>query len=101
MVDIRVQVGTRRAYITFRFDWLDPSVAPGVSNLQPGFGGMSICEATRILQGLRGTDIIGVDVVCLMPTKDGPNQITAQVMMVIMFEIASLIACRHGERKIA
>lgn len=98
---IKERVGTAPAYITFDLDCLDPSVAPGVSNLEPGFGGMSIREATRILQGLRGIDIIGGDVVCLMPTKDSPNQITAQVAMVIMFEIISLIAGRQAERKIA
>lgn len=93
---IRARVGSGPAYITFDLDCLDPSVAPGVSNLEPGFGGFSIREATRLLQGLRGLDIIGADVVCLMPTKDSPNQITAQVAMVMMFELVSLIASRHA-----
>jgi hypothetical protein len=30
-----------------------------------------------------------------MPTKDNPNQITAQMAMVMMFEITCLIAGRH------
>lgn len=88
------RVGDMPAYITFDLDSLDPSVAPGVSNLEPGFGGFSIREATRLLQGLKRLDIIGGDVVCLMPTKDSPNQITAQVAMVVMFELISLIAAR-------
>lgn len=92
---IRGRVGDQPAYITFDLDCLDPSVAPGVSNLEPGFGGFSIREATRLLQGLKGLDIIGGDVVCLMPTKDSPNQITAQVAMVMMFELISLIAGRR------
>ena len=91
---IRSRVGDAPAYITFDLDCLDPSVAPGVSNLEPGFGGFSIREATRLLQGLMGLDIIGGDVVCLMPTKDSPNQITAQVAMVMMFELICLIAGR-------
>lgn len=91
---IRARVGGMPAYITFDLDCLDPSVAPGVSNLEPGFGGFSIREATRLLQGLKGLDIIGGDAVCLMPTKDSPNQITAQVAMVVMFEIIALIAAR-------
>ena len=89
---IRERVGDRPAYVTFDLDSLDPSVAPGVSNLEPGFGGLSIRQATKLLQGLKGLNIIGGDVVCLMPTKDSPNQITAQVAMVVMFEIATLIA---------
>ena len=91
---IRQRVGDSPVYITFDLDCLDPSVAPGVSNLEPGFTGFTIREATRMLQGLAGLDIIGADVVCLMPTKDNPNQITAQVAMVIMFELLSLIALR-------
>ena len=89
---IRERVGDAPAYITFDLDCMDPSVAPGVSNLEPGFSGFTIREATRLLQGLKGLDIIGGDVVCLMPTKDSPNQITAQMAMVMMFEITSLIA---------
>lgn len=92
---IRGRVGAGPAYITFDLDCLDPSVAPGVSNLEPGFSGFTIREATRLLQGLKGLDIIGADVVCLMPTKDSPNQITAQVAMVMMFELLSLIAWRN------
>lgn len=41
---------------------------------------------------MRGANIIGGDVVCLMPTKDSPNQITALVAMSLMFEIISLLA---------
>lgn len=95
---IRDRVGHRPAYVTFDLDVLDPSVAPGVSNLEPGFGGMSIRQATGLLQGLAGLDIIGGDIVCMMPTKDNPNQITAQVAMVVAFELVSLIALARGAR---
>ncbi|NOX74509.1 MAG: agmatinase [Alphaproteobacteria bacterium] len=89
---IRARVGNTPAYITFDLDCMDPSVAPGVSNPEPGFGGMSIRQATKILQGLKGLNIIGADVVCLMANKDNPNKITAQVAMVMMFELLSLIS---------
>jgi guanidinopropionase len=89
---VRDRVGDNPVYITFDLDSLDPSIAPGVSNIEPGFSGFSIREATRLLQGLAGLDIIGADVVCLMPTKDSPNQITAQMAMVMMFELLSLVA---------
>lgn len=95
---IRERAGDGPVYITFDLDCLDPSVAPGVSNLEPGFGGFSIREATRLLQGLKGLDVIGADVVCLMPTKDSPNQITAQVAMVMMFELLTLISMRTEAR---
>ena len=78
-------------YITFDLDCLDPATAPAVSNLEPGFKGFSIDEARKLLQGLKGRNIIGGDVVCLMPTKDQKNNITSMVAASIMFEIISLI----------
>jgi guanidinopropionase len=47
-----------------------------------------------MLQGLRGCDLVGGDVVCLMPTKDSPSQITAMNAMVVMFELVCLMADR-------
>ncbi|WP_280823453.1 arginase family protein [Pseudaminobacter soli (ex Li et al. 2025)] len=41
-------------YITFDLDSLDPADAPGVSNIEPGYPGIRIGEAVRMLQGLRG-----------------------------------------------
>ena len=53
---------------------------------------MSIRQATKILQGLKGLNVIGGDVACLMPNKDNPNQITSQVAMVMMFELLSPVS---------
>ncbi len=89
---VRERVGERPVYVTFDLDALDPSVAPAVSNLEPGEDGFTMTEAARFLQGLRGLDIRGGDVVCLMPTKDSPNQITAMNAMAVMFELVTLIA---------
>lgn len=52
----------------------------------------------RILQSERGKNVIGGDVVCLMPTKDSPNQITSLVSMSIMFEIICLIVDKMMKR---
>jgi len=41
---------------------------------------------------VRGKNIIGGDVVCLMPTKDHPNRQTSHFATAVMFEILSLIA---------
>lgn len=82
----------RPVYITFDLDCLDPSVAPAVSNIEPGVKGFDIDEAMALLRAVRGLNIIGGDVVCLMPTKDQPNQITAMVAAAVMFEMISLIA---------
>ena len=89
---IRERVGDAPLYVTIDLDVLDPSVAPAVSNMEPGYTGFMMSEATGLLQGLRGLDVIGADVVCLMPTKDNPNHITAMNAMVLVFEQISLIA---------
>ena len=93
---IRDRIGDAPLYITFDLDCLDPSVAPAVSNLEAGETGWNINEATKLLRAVRGKDSIGGDVVCLMPTKDMPNQITAMVATAILYEIVGLIADRHA-----
>ena len=67
-------------------------MAPAVSNIEPGVTGFSVDEAIELLHSVRGMNIVGGDVVCLMPTKDTPNQITAMVAAAIMFEITTMIA---------
>lgn len=96
---VRQRIGEAPVYITFDLDSLDPADAPGVSNLEPGYAGIRAGEAMRMLQGLRGLNIVGGDIVCLMPTKDSPNQITAMNAMVAAFEIICLMAdFAHGKR---
>lgn len=92
VAEIRQRIGDTPTYITFDLDVLDTAVAPGVANLEPGYKGMEMPEAMAVLHGMRGMNIIGGDVVCLMPTKDSPNNITSINGAVIMFEQISLIA---------
>jgi guanidinopropionase len=82
----------RPVYITFDLDCLDPTVAPAVSNIEPGVTGFSMDEAVELVRAARGMNIVGGDIVCMMPTKDSPNQITAMVGAAIMFEMISMIA---------
>ena len=91
---IRERIGDTPLYITFDLDCLDPTVAPAVSNLEAGCNGFTVDQAVGLLQGVRGHNIIGGDVVCMMPTKDSPNNITALVAASVMFEMISLIADR-------
>ncbi len=93
---IRDRLGDLPVYLTFDLDCLDASVAPAVSNLEAGFTGFSMDEANELLHSVRGLNVIGGDVVCLMPTKDSPNSITAMVAAHVMFELVSLIADRKA-----
>ena len=89
---IKERIEDEPLYITFDLDCLDPTVAPAVANIEAGCEGLKMSDVTRILQAMRGANVIGGDVVCLMPTKDSPNKITSLVSTAIMFEIISLIA---------
>ena len=86
------RLGDNPIYVTFDLDCLDAAVAPGVANIESAFNGFNMDEARKLIQSLKGKNIIGGDVACLMPTKDNPNQITSMVASAVMFEIICLIS---------
>ncbi|MBC8364184.1 MAG: arginase family protein [Actinobacteria bacterium] len=86
------RIGDRPLYITFDLDCLDPTVAPGVANIEAGIEGFGMDQVVQLIRSVRGKNVIGGDVVCLMPTIDSPNHITSYRSMAVMFEIISLIA---------
>ena len=90
--EVKTILGDDPVYITFDLDALDPTIAPAVSNLEPGCNGFSIDEAVSLIQSVKGLNVVGGDVVCLMPTKDNPNNITSMVAGSIAFEIMSQIS---------
>lgn len=92
IAQVKKTLAGRPVYMTFDLDCLDPSVAPAVSNLEPGEKGFDIDEAVGLLRAVRGMNIVGGDVVCMMPTKDSPNNITALVGASVMFEMIAMIA---------
>ena len=92
IAETQEKIGNNPIYITFDLDSLDSTIAPAVSNLEPSFTGFNMEEAKALLQCVKSKNVIGGDVVCLMPTKDSPNNITAMVAASIMFEIISVVA---------
>ena len=82
----------RPVYITFDLDCLDPTIAPGVANLEASSRGFNIDEAISLIRSTRGMNVIGGDIVCMMPTKDSPNNITAHTAMAVMFEMICVMA---------
>lgn len=83
--ELQEKIGDSPVYITFDLDVLDP-------NIEQGFTGMTMREATGVLQGMRDMNVVGADMVCMMPTKDNPSKITAMNAMVVVFEQICLIA---------
>jgi guanidinopropionase len=91
---IRDRVCDLPVYVSFDLDVLDTTIAPAVSNPEPGEEGLTMKEAIRVIQGMRGLDVIGADVTELMPSIDGPSMMTAQNATRIAFELICLMADR-------
>lgn len=89
VADFVKALGNRETYLTFDIDCIDPAFAPGTGTLS--VGGFSSAEALAILRSLRGLNIVGGDVVEVLPDRD-PAGITAYLAAHIAFEILALSA---------
>ncbi|MDN6152081.1 MAG: arginase family protein, partial [Yaniella sp.] len=65
---LRERIGDRPLYISLDIDVLDPAHAPGTGT--PEAGGMTSRELLEILRGLRGLNLVGADVVEVLPGYD-------------------------------
>jgi guanidinopropionase len=88
-------VGDGPTYLSFDIDGLDPAFAPGTGT--PVVGGLTSYEAKRLLQGFRGLDIVGGDVVEVSPPFDSAG-ITALAGAQLLFEILCLTAEAFTQR---
>ena len=91
MERIHDRVGDAKAFVSFDIDFVDPAYAPGTGT--PEVGGLSSSEALRVVRGLKGLNLIGFDLVEVLPQYD-PSQITALLASNIVYEFMSLIALR-------
>ncbi len=78
-------------YITFDIDCVDPAFAPGTGT--PSVGGFTSAEALGLLRGLKGVNVVGGDVVEVLPDRDHGG-ITALLAAHVGFEILALDAAR-------
>ncbi len=84
------------AYITFDIDCVDPAFAPGTGT--PSVGGFTSAEALRLIRGLAGVNVVGADVVEVLPDRD-VGGITALLAAHVLFEILALDAVRKQSVK--
>jgi agmatinase len=92
---IRERVGDAKIYISFDVDFVDPAFAPGTGT--PEIGGFTSREAQEFVRGLAGLEIVGCDVVEVLPPYD-PAQVTALLAANVAHEFLSLFALgrKHG-----
>ncbi|OEG75948.1 agmatinase [Shewanella colwelliana] len=74
VAQIKQRVGDMPLYVTFDIDCLDPAFAPGTGT--PVCGGLTSDKAMKIIRGLRGMNVVGMDVVEVAPAYDSA-EITA------------------------
>ena len=91
----RRHLGDRHVYVTFDIDCLDPCYAPGTGT--PVCGGLTSRQAMSILRGLKGIDVIGMDVVEVAPAYD-VGEITALAATHLAMEMLYLFACSPGRK---
>lgn len=86
---VRKQVGTRKVYVTFDIDSVDPAYAPGTGT--PEVGGFTSFQAMEMVRGLSGLNLVGFDLVEVNPSYDH-GDITSLLAANLVFEFLSLIA---------
>ena len=86
---LRQRIGDRPLYVSVDIDVLDPAHAPGTGT--PEAGGLTSRELLEILRGLRGTNVVGCDVVEVAPAYDHA-EITGLAAAQVGYEILSLWA---------
>jgi agmatinase len=89
--ETRKHLGDNPVYLSFDIDCLDPSYAPGTGT--PVCGGLTTHQAMSILRGLKGIDVVGMDIVEVAPSYD-VGQITALAASHLAMEMLYLYASR-------
>ncbi|MBB3773045.1 agmatinase [Angulomicrobium tetraedrale] len=93
--EVRNVVGNRPVHLSFDMDYFDPSAAPGVAT--PTWGGPPVAEVFDLLHGLKGLDLVGVDINTLSPPHDvqGMAAMLAGHVAVIALHLIQLGQAEH------
>ncbi len=86
---IRETVGGRKTYVTLDIDATDPAFAPGTGTPEPG--GFSSYQMLQLMRGLKGLDLVGMDLVEVSPPYDHAD-VTAILAANLVFEYLCLVA---------
>lgn len=92
VAQIKERVGDMPLYVTFDIDCLDPAYAPGTGT--PVCGGLTSDKAMKIIRGLRGMNVVGMDVVEVAPAYDSA-EITALAGATLGLEMLHVWACAN------
>lgn len=90
---IREKAADARVFVTFDIDAVDPAFAPGTGT--PEVGGFTSGEALNLVRGLIGLNIVGFDIVEVLPEYD-PADVTALLAANIVYQFISIIALKNS-----
>jgi agmatinase len=80
---LRERVGNKPVFICYDMDFFDPGVAPGVATPTPG--GALAAEGIALLRGMKGLNIIAIDINTTAPIHD-PSGATAGLAAALIAE---------------
>jgi len=87
---VLARVGDGPAYVTFDIDFVDPAYAPATGT--PEVGGFTSAQCLQLVRGLAGLNLIGFDLVEVMPPYDPQGGVTCLLAANLVYEFISLIA---------
>ena len=90
---IRETVGDRRTYVTLDIDAADPAFAPGTGTPEPG--GFSSYQMLQLMRGLKGLNLVGMDIVEVSPPYDHAD-VPAILAANLVFEYLCLVALNRA-----
>ncbi|GMQ48203.1 agmatinase [Vibrio sp. 10N] len=94
VAQIRSIIGDKPVYITFDIDCLDPAFAPGTGT--PVCGGLNSDKVLKIIRGLAGINVVGMDVVEVSPPYD-QSDLTALAGATIALELLYVWASKEAK----
>ncbi len=90
---IHRRVGDMPCYLTFDIDCLDPAYAPGTGT--PVSGGLTSDKALKLIRGLQGINIVGMDLVEVAPSYDHA-EITSLAGATLGLEMLYVLGANRG-----
>ncbi|MED3724869.1 agmatinase [Priestia filamentosa] len=91
MKRIHERAGDKPVFVSYDIDFLDPAYAPGTGT--PEVGGPTSYEGLEFVRGLDGLNLVGFDLVEVLPSYDS-GEITAVAASSIIYEMITLIALK-------
>jgi agmatinase len=89
VVEVRQRIGSGPVFLTFDIDFVDPGFAPGTGT--PEVGGPNSRDALRLVRGLRGIELVGFDLVEVLPQYDH-GEVTSLLAGTLLHEFLALLA---------